>query len=297
MREEPRGYRDENDLRLIRRMLLANCVADERRAIVDFCHFLTLANGATLAALRLWEDEGGAPLAFAWSFAGFVDVVSDARRRDAEAQALAWEEARARAAGLASLSTVADEQDAWRTAMLSERGYTAGESAAYYAARRLDEPLPGAALPAGYELATMTGELSDIARRAAAQSAALPWSPIDAEGYAAVMRAPGYRRELDLHAVAPDGALAAFVTMWLDEETRVGVLEPVGCAEAHRRRGLSMALIAEGLARLRELGASRVYVGNGPVRERADEPGPPRRLYARAGFREFSRMPVWSRAL
>jgi ribosomal protein S18 acetylase RimI-like enzyme len=103
--------------------------------------------------------------------------------------------------------------------------------------------------------------------------------------YRNVQRAPLYRRDLDLVAVAPDGELAGFCTAWLDDLTRVGAFEPVGTAPAHRRRGLGKALLCEGLRRLEWLGATTVHVGS------YDEPA--HALYASVGFTEYELSEPW----
>lgn len=55
-------------------------------------------------------------------------------------------------------------------------------------------------------------------------------------------------------AIAPDGAIAAFCTIWFDDVTRSAYFEPVATVPAHRRRGLGKALMTEGLRRLQRVG-------------------------------------------
>lgn len=67
-------------------------------------------------------------------------------------------------------------------------------------------------------------------------------------------------------AIAPDGAVAAFCTIWFDDVTRSAYFEPVAAVPAHRQQGLAAALMTEGLLRLRRLGATRAFVGGyGPA--------------------------------
>jgi mycothiol synthase len=61
-------------------------------------------------------------------------------------------------------------------------------------------------------------------------------------------------------AVAPDGAIAAFCTVWFDDVTRSAYLEPVATVPAHRRRGLGRAVATEGLRQARRLGADLALV-------------------------------------
>lgn len=70
-----------------------------------------------------------------------------------------------------------------------------------------------------------------------------------------------WRRDLDLVAIAPDGAVAAFCTIWFDDVTRSAYVEPLATVPAHRRLGLGRALLTEGLRRLQRMGAMRAFVG------------------------------------
>jgi predicted N-acetyltransferase YhbS len=72
--------------------------------------------------------------------------------------------------------------------------------------------------------------------------------------------APLYRRDLDLVAVAPDGSIAAFCTIWFDDVTRSAYFEPVATVPAHQRHGLAKALMSEGLQRLQRMGALTAFV-------------------------------------
>jgi mycothiol synthase len=83
----------------------------------------------------------------------------------------------------------------------------------------------------------------------------------DVTWYRNIQNAPLYRRDLDLVAVAPDGAIAAFCTVWFDDVTRSGYFEPLATVPAHRQRGLARALMTEALRRLRRLGAVTAEIG------------------------------------
>jgi len=71
---------------------------------------------------------------------------------------------------------------------------------------------------------------------------------------------------LDLVAVAPDGEIASFCTIWYDDATRAALYDPVGTMPAHQRRGLGKAVMCEGLRRLEQMGALTAFVnGFDPV--------------------------------
>ena len=79
---------------------------------------------------------------------------------------------------------------------------------------------------------------------------------------------------------------------WLDEKNRVGLLEPVGSAPAHRRRGLARAATLAVLHALRDAGAVSAV-----VRPRGDEAYPtPARLYRSLGFRPDARTVSYARS-
>ncbi len=107
------------------------------------------------------------------------------------------------------------------------------------------------------------------------------------EKHLAVMASPTYRPELDLVVVAPDDSFAAFCIVWFDEVNHMGVFEPVGCHSAHRRRGLTRALMYEGMRRLRDLGATTAHVLAHGSADAA--PG----LYASAGFQVIDQCRAW----
>ena len=99
------------------------------------------------------------------------------------------------------------------------------------------------------------------------------------------MNAWPYRPELDCVIEAPDGSFASFALAWLDDENRVGELEPVGTDPRHARRGLARAACVFALHRLGDAGAETALVV-----PRGDEAYPaPRRLYEAIGFRQVAR--------
>ena len=81
----------------------------------------------------------------------------------------------------------------------------------------------------------------------------------DFSWYANLQSAPLYRRDLDVIAVASDGSIAAFCTIFYDDYTRSAVTVLVGTAVEHWRRGLGKAVITEGLRRLKEMGCTLVF--------------------------------------
>jgi ribosomal protein S18 acetylase RimI-like enzyme len=106
-------------------------------------------------------------------------------------------------------------------------------------------------------------------------------SRLTVESYSAVTSAGLYRPDLDWVVEAPDGSFAAFCLAWLDAENRVGLLEPVGAHERHRRAGHASAACRGALGALAAAGAERAVVTAGSPAARA--------LYRSVGFSEVGR--------
>ena len=292
-----RPYRDEADYTLMRALLVdlyrqdgpaVYCTVgdlDWWRAIDD--------DPEAVGQARLWTDEAGAVVGFAWPGGEQVDLIVHPRHRALEGAMLAWAERRRRAGATGPVALTAwafDRSDTGRQALLRDRGYARADRSLNYRGRSLDGPPPEPRLPPGYTLRHVRGE-EDIERRVAVHRDASAPSRMTAAKHRAVLRAPTYRPELDLVAVAPDRTFAAFCIAWFDEVNRIGVFEPVGSHSAHRRRGLARALLDEGLRRLQRLGARAAYVNSHGAEVAAN------RLYESAGFRLVDRNQAWQKTL
>ncbi len=99
----------------------------------------------------------------------------------------------------------------------------------------------------------------------------------------ALMRLPGYARDLDLVAVTSEGISAAYVNGWLDPVNRIGDFGPVGARPDFRRRGLTRAVLLEGMRRMQTRGMDRVCVSTGESNTAAQQ------LYESVGFRAVNR--------
>jgi mycothiol synthase len=183
------------------------------------------------------------------------------------------------------------EHDAACRALLLERGYTKGDRPEYLRRRSITAPIAEAPLAPGYVIRSL-GDGAELIERCYASGLAFhPDDPQcavdnrDVTWYRNIQNAPLYRRDLDLVALASDGSVAAFCTIWFDDVTRTGSFEPVATVPAQQRRGLGKAIMTEGLCRLQRLGATQATVGSYSAHAGA--------LYASVGFTAYDLSERW----
>ncbi len=246
--------------------------------------------------VRLWETDAGDSQA-----PRLVGVVNPEdggdfflqihpHYRHIEEEMLAWAEqhhqaSRPQDAERWPLDTFLREHDEERAALLTRWGYENLGHDGYTRICSLDKPIPKAPLAPGYVVRNVRGQ-DDLENRAAVANNAFGHNRHNAETIRVLQRAPTYRQDLDLVVVAPDGTFAAYCVVWFGEANRMGWYEPVGAHPAHRRRGLTKAMMCEGLRRLQALGATVAHVGCG-TGEAAN------RLYESVGFTDFERDFHW----
>ncbi|GHO49524.1 GNAT family N-acetyltransferase [Ktedonospora formicarum] len=145
-------------------------------------------------------------------------------------------------------------------------------------------------LPAGYTLRNAT--LSDVPNYTELHNLAFSehWNsqPTTMAELRAEKLTPEYRSELDVLAIAPDGALASFCTASIEPMKRegaeeiVGFIASLGTHPAHRGRGLGRALLQRNLRTLQALGITKACISVD-----AANPTGAVRLYESVGFQPF----------
>ncbi len=176
--------------------------------------------------------------------------------------------AKAQPDGSRRLEVWSPEEDHDRQELLALHGYHKGDWPEHQWRRDLDGPIPAAPLAEGFTVRAL-GDGLELLERCYASGLGFHQGDIqvgvdnrkDPTWYRNIQTAPLYRRDLDLVAVAPDGAIAAFCTIWFDDVTRSAYFEPVATVPDYQRRGLGKALLTEGLQRLQRMGATRAFVG------------------------------------
>jgi mycothiol synthase len=297
-----RYYKDEQDLLLMQGMLMkARQQTDDWRYahIGDllFWFFMVACHLDPREHIRLWFDGDllvgyamlGEDPSYDWQ------VLPEYTWRGIEDEAMAWAEARL--AGLCkrdpqhwggNLVSGARQDDVKRIAFLEQHGFRpGGEFSEVNMLCRLDGPIREIALPAGCQVRAFTeiaaGDCrAKISNRAEAHREVWhPWTVgnVSDDDYAYFMTLPGYQRDLDLVAVAPDGVIAAYVNGWIDPLNKIGDFGPVGARPAYRRQGLTRAVLLECLRRMQRRGMKRVSVSTGVSNT------PAIRLYESVGFR------------
>lgn len=265
-----RNFENENDLQLIRAMLVdARKIAGHDAGYWHVgaltwrhCLWFNIQN------YRLWFDN-----ARLVGFAVFTDyfyfywqVHPRYLWRGIEKEMLAWVETHRKQALESgaippdrNLIPSAFENDSRRIAFLEQHGFSRSEHSTMHYARSLDDPIDTCQLPIGFTVRGLAGA-HEIFNRAEAHRQAFQSSYVTDDGYRKLVQMPEYDRELDVVAVAPDGIIAAYAMTWVDVENKIGEFEPVGARPDFRRKGLARATLLEGMRRMQARGADTAIV-------------------------------------
>lgn len=282
MKPTYRPYQQEADFWQMRDFLRRVYLLNERRAIswhvarLEYARWHVCLNCAEVTldqVAHLWEldgrlvammmPDGGPGEAHLSVHPDFKTAVLEAEMLDTAEAKLAVEQPD----GRRKLVVWVSEADELRQKLLQERGYAPQPWPERQWYRRLDEPVPAAPLASGYTIRAL-GDGLELLERCYASGLGFHEGDIevavdnrnDPAWYRHIQTAPLYRRDLDLVAIAPDGAIAAFCTVWFDDVTRTAYFEPAATVPNHQRRGLARALLTEGLRRLQHMGAVSAVV-------------------------------------
>jgi mycothiol synthase len=291
-----RSYKSEGDLRMMQDLLMeARSQTDDWHYThigeLTFTYFMVCCHLNPEERIRLWNNEKGKLVGYAilgedpsfdWQ------VLPEFEWSGIENEAINWAETylsqlRNRGVQLwdGNIVSGARQDNGKRRVFLGQHGFRySGEFAEVNMLRKLEEPIPSAIIPSGYQVRSVSG-VDDIPKRSAAHREVWqPWSDgnVSDDEYTAFMQLPGYNRDLDLIAVTPDGVIGATANGWLDPINRIGNFGQVGALPAFRRRGMTRAVLLEGLRRMRIMGMDRVCVSTGVSNI------PAIRLYGSIGF-------------
>ncbi len=278
MKATRRPYQHEDDYWRIRAFLRQVFLLNDQRELswhvarLDYWRWhgiLNMGDGQLDKDLFLWQTENG-QIAGVLNPEGagqaFLQVPPQLRTAKLENEMIATAEEHLSAPSMEgrTLSIWADSKDTLRQGVLKQRAYTKGGWIESQWRRDLDDPIPAVPIPAGYTVRSLGAERELPARSWASWKAFHPDDPDGGydgwEWYLNIQSAPLYRRDLDLVAVASEGEIVSFATIWYDDATRSAYFEPVGTMLQHQRRGLARAVMSEGLRRLQRMGATRAFV-------------------------------------
>ena len=252
----------------------------------DFCYrWQTETEPGVPPQVQIWAGEDGEDRGFAWVSGDDLHLASRSLEGWLLAEMLDWAERGDVATGLRI--PVRGHATALQQLLRRRRYEPADPTLVLYSAS-LDSLHGQMRLPPGYRV-THIGDSALIEGWVAAYRLAFAPEEMTVETRIHVNASPLFREELDLIALDPDGEIAAFALVWFDPETESGTFEPIGCVPAQQRRGLSQALMIEGLRRLQRLGARDAFVITTERRV------PATRLYESLGFRPLARSVVWER--
>ena len=215
-----------------------------------------------LRNLHLWFDEGRGPAALVISESGHKDmhIICPPERAALMPHMLAWAE-REWASGKACLELSIPDEDEALGACASAGGYVRANRDDFKFVYDLENCELAYGLEPGFAVESADHEGFGHDARIALIKDSFGRNTYPAHKYYFSMRAPSYRADLDLSIVAPDGQHAAYCMGWINARTGQGVIEPVGCHSAHRRRGLATAVIRECMGRMARQGVKWVHIG------------------------------------
>lgn len=239
------------------------------------------------ANVRLWHLDDGTHVGFAWRDGAGSAVLqqhpSAYRNPLLEEAMLLWiaynwnepkDDGKTRA-----LTTYARDSDHERIERLKQHGFAVTDD--YLMCRFAYDcsiPIRDTAPPRSAVIRPIHPD-SELPERVALHRDVWANSAVTPDSYRRMRSVPGYLPDLDIVAVLPDGAFAAYCICWFDPISKTGEFEPVGTRATYRQQGLGKAVIDEGLRRLHTHGATTAIVHTPATNSAAQA------LYLSAGFR------------
>jgi ribosomal protein S18 acetylase RimI-like enzyme len=290
-----RPYAGEADLQPATGLIL-KCRAvesiDPWPPIDDLRQHLRAAGRDRSADVRIWERHTGelAAIATIWDGMSLIFCIHpEALSEDLTAEILGWGLARARELARrrgeqAALFVPICAGDRQAAALLERHGFAPEDWELLRMIRSLAEPIAAPRFPEGFTLRPISSAHELAAATEIYQEVFVAGASIVRDRLA-LARSSDHIQAIDLVAVAPDGAFAAFClcTAGAGETARPGRREGwidlVGTRPAYRRLGLGRAVLLAGLQQLAAFGADQALLGTASWNVAAQ------RLFASVGFR------------
>jgi len=291
-----RPYNNEEDFLLMQNLIRENYIYSDKQLYpapsdLDYWRYIYDDSPEGVHNAKLWCDDNGQVLAFAWMNEEAVDFVCHYQYKELQNDVIEWsEKERMKSADENMINCLyIFDCDKEGELIAKSKGYRKSDIFNYYGKRSLLEELPEAQLPHGYIIRSIETE-DEIRQRAGMNG--LAGNEITHEKYKYFMEhALNYRKDLDLIAVSPNGDLAGFCTVWFDNVCNIGIFEPYGVHPDHLRKGLGKNLLLEGMKRLLSLGCTAVYVTHAGLD--SDERDPALALNEAVGFSLVAKNYMW----
>lgn len=259
--------------------------------------------------VRLWFDQEGLAAVAFFEPPLVVDFDVRASLSDPEPlyeEILAWAETHRRhtlaagagipkayeSLGAGTIATAGLESDTRITGFLRRSRYTPGDRHEVRYRLDLTSWEPPAPPPSPLLVRSVTGDELDE-RVALHRDAWSVWGPssFSPAAYERIRSTPAYDGALDLVLTEETGRLLSYCIAWADQESGIGVFEPVGTRAELAGRGLARFAITEGLRRMKERGLHTALISTASVNARA------LRLYPKCGFAFVERQQSWVKRL
>jgi ribosomal protein S18 acetylase RimI-like enzyme len=304
--KKPRPYHDERNLEAMRNLLAAGRNANNGTYYIhtgdlNWWLYYPPLKGDHWNHIHLWDDPVRPGQLLGWAlisadWVGFDVYVQPELRGSSQAKEMyLWAEEQA-----LQIARKGDKKaiyilwvfhdDQVLSNHLSQRGFRLARGLVHLT-RNLDEMIPSVQLPGEFVVRGCKGE-SEVESRAKAQYGAFG-SRAPFEQYLLrfrnFMRSPVYDQNLDIVAAKPDGQIGAFCIVWMDQVNNIGLFEPVGAHPDFQRKGLSRAVMLEGLRRMRDGGMSQAIVST-----YEDNPAA-LKLYESVGFQIVNRLGTYEK--
>jgi mycothiol synthase len=255
-----------------------------------------LANPDWGANTHIWENAEGLIVGAAVPDGpGDVALQIHPEYRELEDDILQWSEENLTTtndAGQHKLFVWTFDWDDNRQERLARRGYQRHNDWFWqYRRRDMSDPVPECKIAEGYTIRSLEATMDDTRRWVTCTGIVFGHSNPPEHYRNFQLNSPSHNYDLHIVSETPDGSIAAFAGLTVDEENRSAVFEPVGTHPDHRRQGLARGVMYEGLRRLQKLEtADVVYVANwGP----ADSA----KLYAAVGMEHYATPSAWIKTL
>lgn len=276
MRLSMRPYRDESDFwrirGFLREVLIANNLLEYswHLARLDYWRWhVTNCGGPPPGSetVFIWETPAGgiaAVLNPEGNGEAFIQIHPEYRSEELEEEIISTAEEKYLMGNAEKLRFMVFAEDSLRKKILFSRGYRRESWNEQYRTMKLEAEIEVPKTPDGYHIRHQRPE--DVPSRIWASWRAFhPNAPDDQfkadNWYGNIEKIPTYRRDLDLVAVSENGEVVAFCTIWYDDVTRTGYMEPVGRKPEIRVKHLMRSLLLEGAARLQRSGGVQLSVG------------------------------------